>query len=288
MKKSKKTLSPTRMSPQKFKAVLLDLSGTLYIDKTVINGAVAAVDRLRLAGKRVRFLTNTSKQSSQALLQQLVDFGFVNKSRDTDCDNDSQDDSLITSVLATRNYLLKHNLRPYCIMEDTSDFLSADIPLDPPHTAVVVGLAPTQCTYTSMNQAFQILLNQPQYPLIAIHKGKHYRDANDELSLGPGPFVAGLEIATDRVAVVMGKPSRAFFDSALFPSIDASETVMIGDDALQDIQGAVDAGIGTCILVKTGKYRLGDENKVQAKDSTVVVCDTVVEAVAYLLEDGEA
>ena len=260
-----------------FRAVLLDLSGTLHIDKNAIGGAVEAVQKLRDAGKKVRFLTNTSKQSSRSLLDQLIDFGFLDQSES------NHDESLITSVLATRNYLLKHNLRPYCIMEDTSDFTTAGIPLDPPHNAVVVGLAPNQTTYTSLNTAFQILHGHPNRPLIAIHKGKYYRDAKHELSLGPGPFVAGLEMALDRSAVIMGKPSQEFFDSALWDGISAAETVMIGDDALQDIQGAVDAGIGTCILVKTGKYQPGDAEKIQARDSTVAVCDSIVEAVKYLL-----
>ena len=270
------------MPPPNFRAVLLDLSGTLHIDKHAIKGAVQAVTRLRDAGKKVRFLTNTSKQSSQSLLEQLVAFGLLPEHDDT-----NYDESLITSVLATRNYLLKLNLRPYCIMEDTSDFASAGIPLDPPHNAVVVGLAPTQTTYASLNSAFQILQGHSDRFLIAIHKGKYYRDANNELSLGPGPFVAGLEMALDRSAVVMGKPSQEFFDSALWDGISAAETVMIGDDALQDIQGAVDAGIGTCILVKTGKYQPGDDDKIQAKESTVAVCDSIVEAVDYLLGGGE-
>lgn len=281
------------MPPPKFRAVLLDLSGTLHIDQTAIDGAVAAVQALRSRGKRVRFLTNTSKQSSQALHQQLVVFGFMDAS-----DHDMQDSPLMTSILATRNYLLKHRLRPYCLMEDTSDLERVGIPLTPPHNAVVVGLAPSRLDYRSMNQAFQILMEQQepqkssnsnnnvQQPLIAIHKGKYYRDSKNELSLGPGPFVTGLEMATGMKALVMGKPSREFFQSALFPGIDGSETVMIGDDAMQDVQGAIDAGIGTCVLVKTGKYRAGDESLILAKGSNVAVCDSIADAVAYLLGDS--
>lgn len=42
------------------RAVLIDLSGTVHIGDDVIPGAVEAIERLRRAGHRVRFLTNTS------------------------------------------------------------------------------------------------------------------------------------------------------------------------------------------------------------------------------------
>lgn len=47
-------------------------------------------------------------------------------------------------------------------------------------------------------------------PLIAIHKARYYK-RRDGLALGPGPFVAALEYATDRNAIVVGKPEKSFF-----------------------------------------------------------------------------
>jgi ribonucleotide monophosphatase NagD (HAD superfamily) len=99
--------------------------------------------------------------------------------------------------------------------------------------------------------------------------------------LGPCGFCAAFETAANVKAVVMGKPSKDFFESALWGDIPASETCMIGDDVLQDVQGAHDAGIGTSILVKTGKYRAGDEGKAP---KSVVVRESIVEAIAFILE----
>jgi HAD superfamily hydrolase (TIGR01458 family) len=184
---------------------------------------------------------------------------------------------LVTSVLATRNYLVQHNLKPLCLMEDTSD-LQGVVDLAPPHNCVVVGLAPSKFNYATLNQAFRILLQHPR--LIAIHKANYLRDADGELSLGPGGFCTALETAANVKAVVMGKPSKDFFESTLWDDIPASETCMIGDDVLQDVQGAHDAGIGTSILVKTGKYRPGDEAKAP---KSVVVHDSIVEAIDFIL-----
>lgn len=47
-------------------------------------------------------------------------------------------------------------------------------------------------------------------PLIAIHKARYYK-RKDGLALGPGPFVTGLEYATDCKATVVGKPEETFF-----------------------------------------------------------------------------
>ena len=66
----------------------------------------------------------------------------------------------------------------------------------------------------------------------------------------------------------MGKPESSFFLAAVAgmthspsePPLSPSECIMIGDDAMDDILGAQTAGIKG-ILVKTGKYREGDENR---------------------------
>lgn len=66
-------------------------------------------------------------------------------------------------------------------------------------------------------------------PLIAIHKARYFKK-KDGLALGPGPFVTGLEYATDTKATVVGKPEQTFFLEAL-RGIDCApeEAVMIGD-----------------------------------------------------------
>ncbi len=262
------------------RGVLLDLSGTVHLGDQVVPGAVEAIERLRDSGRRVRFLTNTSTKSSVALLQQLKSLGIS-----------IQPEELVTSVLATRNYLIRHQLRPYCLLEDTSD-LEPNVPLEPPHNCVVIGLAPSKFQYEQMNQAFRILQSQGKSndnnnndnnPLIAIHKAPYIRDVDGQLSMGPGGFCAALEIAANCQATIMGKPSRAFFESALWDDIPAEETCMVGDDVVQDIRGAKSAGIGTCLLVQTGKYEKDDECKV-IEGTVTQTCASLVEAVNFILD----
>ena len=53
-----------------------------------------------------------------------------------------------------------------------------------------------------LNEAFRLILNGAV--LIAIHAAKYYAVASGQLSLGPGAFVAALEIATGSTAEVIG------------------------------------------------------------------------------------
>ena len=147
-----------------------------------------------------------------------------------------------------------------------------------PYDAVVVGLAPSLFTYDNLNTAFRILVgehetqrstpfisqSQQQIPLIASHKAKYIRSGDGGLSLGPGPFVAALETASGREAMVVGKPTRDFFEMVIGnfaqdelpsppppPRDDPGRIAIIGDDIEVDLGGgAVQLGLwrvlGTC------------------------------------------
>ncbi|NWI34902.1 HDHD2 protein, partial [Sula dactylatra] len=145
--------------------------------------------------------------------------------------------------------------------------------------AVVVGLAPEHFHYQMMNRAFRFILDGA--PLIAIHKARYFKK-KDGLALGPGPFVAGLEYATDTKATVVGKPEKTFFLEALRGTDCApEEAVMIGDDCRDDVGGAQNAGMRG-ILVRTGKYRLADEDKINP--APYLTCENFPEAVEHILE----
>lgn len=117
--------------------------------------------------------------------------------------------------------------------------------------------------------------------MIAIHKGRYF-SCGDGLALGPGPFVSALEFATGKTSVVVGKPEKTFFVSALEGlNVQPSECVMIGDDVLDDVEGALKAGLQG-ILVRTGKYRSGDEER--SSIPPTAVCDSFPEAVSYIID----
>ena len=294
------TISDTKpassSSSRPIKAALIDISGTLHVGQNAIPGAIAACQRLiqhqQQGNLKVSFLTNTSKMSSASLLQQLRDMGFDYFSIPNDGES-----IILTSVGATRRYLIERKLRPYCLVEDElvdTDFDGVDME-DP--NCVLVGLAPSKFTYGRLNEAFRLLSRlkksredsedneERNHPLlIAIHRATHYRDADHKLSLGPGGFISLLEQSSGVSANVIGKPSSNFYQAAISSlGVDPSEAIMVGDDVIGDIKGALDAGIGRAILVKTGKYVSGDETgqKTGGVLPTRTV-DSIVDAVDYI------
>jgi HAD superfamily hydrolase (TIGR01458 family) len=270
----------------RFQAALIDLSGTLHIGDQAIQGAVEACEALQRAGIKVKYLTNTTKVSSSTLFRQLRSIGFDGASVPSQ-------DSIMTSATATRDHLKINSMRPLCFVEEE---LLADlegISLEDPN-CVLVGLAPSMFHYDKLNQAFRLLINSKMEknesisPLIAMHRGLYYKDSDNELSLGPGGFVSLLEETAGVKAHVVGKPSKHFFQAAVASlDVDAKETVMIGDDVTSDIAGARAAGMAGAILVQTGKYRAGDENKHHSKvERPTFVAESIIQAVEYILADS--
>ncbi|KAJ2364482.1 hypothetical protein H4S01_003760 [Coemansia sp. RSA 2610] len=233
------------------KGVMLDISGTLHVNYSPTPNAVAALAKLRSAGIKVRFVTNSTKLTDESLFAKLVAMGF-----------ELDRSEVFSSLSAAKQLIVDRKYRPLLLLEDDALAQFADIDQCPPHNAVVVGLAPSKLDYAHMNQAFQALLGGAD--LVGIHSARYFASAENQLSLGPGPFVTALEMATDKQAELVGKPASAFYQLALADMglIGEPESVaMVGDDVLADLGGgAEDLGLQR-FLVRTGKYRPGDESK---------------------------
>ena len=103
-----------------------------------------------------------------------------------------------------------------------------------------------------LNHAFRMVMDGAE--LVALQKNRFWLTA-DGLSLDAGPFVAAIEYASGRDALVVGKPSQAFFASCSPTSASAPEdAAIVGDDVETDVGGAMNAGLAG-FLVRTGKYR---------------------------------
>ncbi|HEY2938562.1 MAG TPA: HAD-IA family hydrolase, partial [Gaiellaceae bacterium] len=110
-----------------------------------------------------------------------------------------------------------------------------------------------------------------------LHKNRWWQTSRGAL-LDAGAFVAGLEYAAETEAMVLGKPSAAYFAAALDALEDEPEqTWMVGDDVEADVAGASAFGLRT-VLVQTGKFRQ------EALDESTVKPDGVIESIATLPE----
>ena len=250
------------------KGVLLDLSGVIYVGDRLMPGALDAIDQLHRCKLPIRFITNTTRSTQDSILKKLSGKGF-----------DIPKGQLFTAPQAARTYMDAHGLIPYLLihrglMPEFADYPSKGC------NAVLVGDAGESFTYAKMNTAFRLLLDGA--PLFAMGNNRYFKDA-DGFSLDVGPFVCALEFASSAKATILGKPAPAFFRAAIRDlDCPADEVVMVGDDVEADVNGACAAGLQG-ILVKTGKYRAGDEQKVLG--ASAHVADDIVAAVAWIFEN---
>ena len=250
------------------RALLLDLDGTLYGETGAVSGAVEALAALRRRGVPFRCVTNTTRRSRRLLAERLAGYGF-----------DIRPEEIITAVMAAVTLLRGRGVlrvAPFVAEATLEDLAEFDLASERPET-VLVGDLGDEWDFSNMNRAFHYLMDGAD--LVALQCDRYWQKA-EALVLDAGPFVAALEYATGKTAMVAGKPSASFFEAAvesLRPEgvSSADGVVMVGDDLWGDIQGAHGAGLQAW-LVRTGKFR--DETYA----ASGIVADRVLASVAEL------
>jgi HAD superfamily hydrolase (TIGR01458 family) len=250
--------------------VLLDLDGVLHVEDDAIPGALEAVEELRARGLHLRFITNTTSKSRGQVAARLARLGFTLPA----------DTVLTPAALAVRHCGRAGHRRVRLLVapalrEDLAGL--AETPPGEQPDAIVLGDLGEGFTYHTLNAAFRAM--QDGAELIALQRNRFWR-RTDGLAMDVGAYVAALEYATGGQATVVGKPERAFFDAALADARgDAPHAVMVGDDIESDVGGAIDAGLAG-VLVRTGKYRPGAEERSGITPTAVI--DSIADLPALL------
>ena len=253
---------------RKIFALMLDLSGTVHVDDCLLPGVKEALALLADRSVSNQFVTNTSKESKNSLMDKLGKAGLNVKA-----------DNVFTSLTAAHDLVTRDDLRPLLLLEQSAAQQFSDMDTDNPN-CVLVGLSPSCFHYEKLNQAFQLVMGGAR--LVAVNKSRYYKRGS-ELALGTGAFVAGLEFSGDCQADVVGKPSKTFFDLAVSRfggGVSAGEVLMVGEYVRDDVIGAQQAGLQGC-LFRTGKYREGDEDKFDVKPDFVF--NSLLEMAQYVV-----
>jgi phospholysine phosphohistidine inorganic pyrophosphate phosphatase len=251
------------------RAVLFDMDGVLYNSEEPVQGADEAVAWIQAKGIPHLFVTNTTSRGRDALVEKLERFGI------------RTDRARILTPCVAAAYWLRQNtngrIALFVVPRTRNEFHGIDCLSEYEEAGadyVVIGDLGDAWDFQTLNRAFRLLHSNPQSTLIALGMTKFWH-AHDGLRLDVAPFVAALEHATGRRALVFGKPSAQFYGAAVeqtgFP---AHETVMIGDGIETDVGAAQKAGLKG-VLVRTGKFR---ESDLEGK----VVPDAVLNSIADL------
>jgi len=234
--------------------VLLDIDGVLAVSWDPLPGGIDALAWLRSHDVPFRLVTNTTTKARADLAETLRSAGF-----------DVRDEELVTAVVATAEYLRAHHDGDVVyVLSDgdaTADLKGIELGRVDDADVIVLGGAYDGFTYPTLNKVFRRMMEHAV--LIGMHRNLYWL-TSEGLQLDAGAFIAGIEEATGRRAVICGKPAKPYFESALTVlGVPAERAVMVGDDIVSDVQGAQEAGIRGA-LVKTGKFLPGDLQKVSS------------------------
>jgi HAD superfamily hydrolase (TIGR01458 family) len=248
-------------------AILLDVEGVFHVSGKPIQGGAEAVERLREAGHRIRFVTNTTTRSRAVIAEQLRAFGIAVD----DTEIQTTADAAVRALAGKRVLALTMG----GIVEDLTGIELVGEGAD----AVLIGGADETdesmrvFNYVNLARAFSELIDGAE--LYCLHRNRWWQTELGPL-LDSGIFVAGLEYAAETDAIVLGKPSAPYFAAAL-EAIDADPelTWIVGDDIEADIAGGQAFGLRT-VLVRTGKFRP------DSLERSLVSPDAIVNSIAQL------
>jgi HAD superfamily hydrolase (TIGR01450 family) len=238
------------------RAFVLDADGVLVLRGQPIPGAFEATVRLTELGLPFRIVTNFSSAHRDTLAARFGG-GVVPPAW------------FITGASAAAAYTAaRHPGRPLFAISapdalrefEAQTLLEADAvdELAPGELgAVVIGDGGDDLSYRNLDVAFRAIRGGAE--LVAMHRNPWWLTPRGE-TIDAGAWVAGLEFATGRRAVLCGKPSPVVFRQAVTslaadlgrPRLRRRDAVMVGDDPAADIAGAKRVGLRGA-LVLTGK-----------------------------------
>lgn len=249
--------------------VCLDLSGTVIQGSTgpAVEGAAEAVRRIA-AALPVRFVTNVTSVPSAQLAHHLRALGLLD------------DESALYTPATTARRILEPPARAAGLLlvdgPTADDF--AWFREDPEGPTVLLGTEGHALRIEALQPAFRRLHAGAE--LYALQRNRYFQ-RDGELVTDVGPLAAFLAYAAGCEIHVLGKPSPLLFDTiARDAGVEKrSQLLMVGDDAEFDVSASVELGLGG-VLVRTGKYRAGDEDRIDPPPTATL--DSIAELPGWL------
>ena len=241
-------------------ALLIDLDGTVYSQGKAYPGIPQAMAELARRGLPFRYITNTTRRSRRQLAIRLSGLGIP-----------ATENELFIAPQAAALYCRQQNYRRIRLVVGdeavASEFEGLTLTAQNPD-ALVLGDLGEGFTYARLNDLLATLLDGAR--LVAMQKGRYWLTEKYGRTLDLGPYVAALEYATGQEAVVVGKPSKPFFDLALSDwDLPPEEIAVVGDSVENDLLGASEIGLRS-VLVRTGVYEQGLAERLGLKPDLII------------------
>ncbi|XP_067830190.1 pyridoxal phosphate phosphatase isoform X2 [Heptranchias perlo] len=256
---------------------LFDCDGVMWDGARAIGGAAEVVSALKARGKRVYFVSNNCTRSREMYLRKFEALGFQ-----------VQRDEVFGTAHCCALYLRDTaGLRGkvYVLGSEglCSELRSAGISVLGGVREEDEGLAVSECVLDSEVRAVLVGYDE-NFSFVRLAKACGYLKNPDCLFLatdpdpwhpltggtvvpGTGSLTAAVEVASNRKAEVIGKPSRFMFDCIACNSggLDPARALMVGDRLETDILFGVNCGMQT-VLTLTGVSSLREAQANMASD----------------------
>lgn len=238
------------------KAVLLDIDGVLWWQGALLPEAAETLLWLQNAGIPYRLLTNRASATAAEMAAELLMAGLAQAGVGLTADMVINPASMACQHMADAGIADWQVLVPQALVPEFAHWQIEDWQQAKGLLLADIG---NGWDYQTLNQCLQFLLENPQAPWLVLGLTRYYINSEQQARLDIGAFVKALEYASGRQAEVMGKPAAGFFrQAAASMGYKPEDCLMVGDDWLTDVLAAEAAGI-QAVLLRTGKYRPGDE-----------------------------
>ncbi|HEY6739662.1 MAG TPA: HAD-IIA family hydrolase [Actinopolymorphaceae bacterium] len=227
----------------RYRGVVCDLDGTVYLSGRPFPGAVEALLALRAAGVRVLFVSNNPHRDAEAYARRLADIGLPTSPED-----------ILTSGAVTASWVAENlpGARALVLGEESliRELTAVGVKLveKGDEADVVVASFDRTFTYARWTEAFR-----------AIRAGARFIATNPDPTCPVddgeipdcGGIIAALEVTTGRpVEHVMGKPSPLMVEAALRRlMLDKEDVLVVGDRLGTDIELGCRAGIDSAMVL---------------------------------------
>ena len=242
---------------REYETLLVDLDGVVYRGQEPVPHAADLLAAHRADGGRAFFVTNNASRTPGDVAQHLRELNVAAEPGD-----------VVTSVQATAA-VLTEEIRTGVVPAGSAALVVGSAALA--DALRDIGLRPVATAAEGPAVVVQGFSPDIAWPLLAeaayaIRAGARWFGTNADATLpterglapGNGSLIAALVTATGTRPMVMGKPERPLFDTALqLTGAERSSTLVVGDRLDSDILGAANADLAS-LLVLTGVSTVRD------------------------------
>lgn len=233
--------------------LIVDLDGTVFHGKRVIEGAAEAIAAVKAQGKKVVFLTNRGNLSRRMCRERLLGMGVA-----------AEEEDIVMSCSVAAQFLRERysRCRIWAFgeqgLKDELQLAGLALAAEPEQAEWLVITLHESLTYKELNDAFRAAHSGAR--ILATNVDRSEPDDNGNATIDVAGMIGAITAATGRsVDIVVGKPSWLMAEAALraLGGIAPERCLVVGDSMETDIALGRMFGMKTA-LVLTGSTRRGE------------------------------